>query len=368
MLLRRAAVFSAACASVALIGCGMPGAPQPPSLNLPARVSNLSTVRAGDQVSLAWSMPTRNTDKTLIAANVTVRICRNPPSVVTCAAIARLQLAPGADGSYTDALPPDLSSGSPRLLTYFVELANSKGKSAGLSNAAPILAGATPPPIAGLTAAMHPDGVLLSWTPTVSGSPATPVRLVRRLLTPPAKQSSQGPLAPPPEPLEQNLLVQPGSVPGRALDTHIRFGESYEYRAQRVARLSVSGQTLELASSLSSPVRIDAENIFPPAVPTGLVAAATPAANGEPPAIDLSWLPVGSADLAGYIVYRRDITQTEAAASWLRISPSQPVVGPAYHDAAVQPGRVYQYTVSSIGQNERESARSDLAQETVPAQ
>ena len=216
-----------------------------------------------------------------------------------------------------------LSAGSPHILTYFVELDNRKGRSAGLSNAAPILAGAAPPPVSGLTAAMRPDGVLLSWAPAPPGSSPVSIRLERKLLTPPAKKPAQGPLAPPPEALEQNLLVESGTPSDRALDTHIRFGESYEYRAQRVIRLTVNGQTLELASALCPPVRIDAENTFPPAVPTGLVAAAVPAANGAPPAIDISWLPVTSADLAGYIVYRRDLAAGVEASAWQRISPAQ---------------------------------------------
>ena len=351
----------------ALTGCGMPGAPQPPSLNLPVPVNDLSAVRAGNQVALTWSMPTRNTDKLLLLANVAVRICRNQPSAANCSAIASLQLAPGADGSFTDALPPELTAGSPHILNYFVELDNRKGRSAGLSNAAPILAGATPPPVSGLTVAMRPDGVLLSWAPAPPGSSPVSIRLERMLLTPPAKKPAQGPLAPPPEALEQNLLVESGAPSDRALDTHIRFGESYEYRAQRVIRLTVNGQTLELASALSPPLRIDAENTFPPAVPAGLVAAAVPAANGAPPAIDISWLPVTSADLAGYIVYRRDLAAGVEASAWQRISPAQPVVGPAWHDANVQLGHTYQYAVSSIGQNGRESARSIGTEETVPA-
>lgn len=366
MRLAAAIIADFVCAA-ALSGCGMPGAPQPPSLNLPVRVNDLSAVRAGDQVTLAWSMPTRNTDKLLLKANVAVRVCRNQSSTANCSAIATLQLPPGANGSFTDPLSPDLASGSPRLLSYFVELDNRKGRSAGPSDIAGVLAGAAPPPATNLAAATRPDGILLSWAPAPPGSPSNPIRLERKLLAASAQKPPQSPLASPPEPLEQNLLVESGPQADRALDTHIRFGETYEYRAQRVARVTINGQTLELASALSSPVRIVAENNFPPAVPTGLVAVAAPGANGEPTAIDLSWLPVTTADLAGYIVYRRDVTQPESAETWRRISPAPPIVGPAYHDAAVESAHTYQYVVSSVGQNGRESARSAQAQETVPA-
>ncbi len=115
---------------------------------------------------------------------------------------------------------------------------NRKGRSAGLSNGAEILAGEAPPAVDGLTAEMSKDGVLLRWTPVPPEASPVAIRLVRKLLTPPAQKPSQGPLAQPAEPLQQSLLVEPGSHADRALDTSIRFGETYEYRAQRVARIA----------------------------------------------------------------------------------------------------------------------------------
>jgi len=341
----------------------MPGAPQPPTLNLPVRVNDLSAVRTGGQVSLTWTMPTKNTDKVLLKGDIAVRVCRNQTASATCSVAATLQLAPGADAVFSDALPSTLAAGAPRVLTYFVELDNRKGRSAGLSNGAEILAGEAPPAVDGLTAEMRKDGVLLRWTPAPPGASHVAIRLVRKLLTPPAKNPSQGPLAQPAEPLEQSLLVEPGSHADRALDTGIRFGETYEYRAQRVARLTVNGELLELASPLSPPLRVEAVNLFPPGVPKGLVAVATAGGNGAGSAIDLSWLPDTEADLAGYIVYRHE---PGAAAAWQRISPAQPVVGPGFHDANVQPGHTYAYAVSAIDRDGHESARSAEAQETVP--
>ena len=61
---------------VGLSGCGTPAAPMPPSLNLPDRVTDLAAVRAGNQVALTWTMPRKNTDKLLLKADVTVRVCR----------------------------------------------------------------------------------------------------------------------------------------------------------------------------------------------------------------------------------------------------------------------------------------------------
>ncbi len=94
---------------------------------------------------------------------------------------------------------------------------------------------------------------------------------------------------------------------------------------------------------------------------TGLAAVAVGAENGGEAAIDLSWQPDTEADLAGYIVYRR-----EGGGAWQRISPAQPLVGPGFHDAHVQPGHTYSYAVSAIDQGGHESARSSEAEETVP--
>jgi hypothetical protein len=359
-----AALTIALAAVLALIGCGTPGAPLPPSLKLPDPVTDLSATRTGDQVTLTWTMPKKNTDKLLLKGNVPIRVCRKEGAGTCNQAGGQLMMAPGSDGVYTEALPQPFTPGAPRALTYFVELTNHNGRSAGLSNDAVVLAGEAPGPVASLTAQVRKDGIVLRWRPDHSASPEpapTAIRLHRKLLTPPAAKPQQGPLAPPPEPVEKDLLVESGARTGRVLDKDIRFGQVYEYRIQRVARIVVDGQTQELAGELSAPIRVEALDTFPPAVPTGLAAVATAGDAGTEPSIDLSWQPVTDPDLAGYIVYRR-----EAGGEWQRISPAQPIVPPAYHDAPVQPGHTYQYSVSAVDQGGHQSDRSAETEESVP--
>jgi hypothetical protein len=371
-----AVLLAAFAATLLLAGCGMPGAPLPPSLNLPVPVNDLSALRTGGQVALTWTMPKKTTDKVLLTGNIAVRVCRNEISSGHCTVAAALEIAPRAAAAFTDALPSALAAGPPRAITYFVELVNRKGRSAGLSNNAEILAGEAPSAIEDFNAAMSKDGVLLHWTPAPAESSPVAIRLVRKLLSSPAKKSDQksdqSPLSQPAEPLEQTLIVEssphtdhaPGGSPNTCIDTSIRFGETYEYRAQRVARVTVGGATLELAGPLSPPLRIDAINVFPPGAPQGLAAVATAGENGSAPAIDLSWLPGTEADLAGYIIYRREAGATDT--TWHRISLAQPVVGPGYHDATVQPGHAYAYSVTAIDQQGHESARSAESSDTVP--
>ena len=355
-------------------GCGTPGAPLPPSLKLPDPVTNLSAVRTGDQVALTWTMPKKNTDKLPLKGNIAVHVCRKEASSACQPVSLNLSFAPNAKATFTETLPAALASGTPRPLTYFVELFSPHGRSAGPSNAAPLLAGEAPAPVTGLSAQLRKDGVVLHWTPESAAASTTVIRLHRKLLTSAADSvtkpsSQQGLLAPPKEPIEQSLLVDaPGEpdwtqdrIPDRTIDKTIRFGETYEYRAQRVARVSVDGQTVELAGPLSEPIRVEAIDTFPPAVPSGLAAVATAADSASGASIDLSWLPIAEADLAGYAVYRR-----EGDRPWQRISPAQPVVGPGFHDPQVQPGHTYRYAVTAIDALGHESARSAEAEETVP--
>ena len=368
--LRFAALAAALAAPFALAGCGMLAAPQPPSLHLPVPVSDLSAVRTGNQVALAWTMPMKDTEKVPLKGSVTVHICRTETTAANCSKVAAVQLAPGANSAFTDTLPPPLTEGAPRVVSYFVELDNNKGRSAGLSNGAQVLAGEAPSAIGGLHAEMRRNGVLLRWTPAPVQAAPVAVRFVRKRIAEPASQpaaskTAEGPFAPRPEPPERTLLVAPAPHLDHALDNSIEFGATYEYRAQRVAHATIGGKTLELVGPLSAPVRIVAVNVYPPHAPRGLAAVATAGTEGSGPAIDLNWQPNTEADLAGYIVYRRDANET--AIAWQRISPSQPVAGPAYHDASVLPGHTYAYAVSAVDEQGHESARSTEAEETVPA-
>ena len=351
-------------AAMALAGCGTPAAPQPPSLKLPVPVADLAASRTGNQVTLTWTMPKKNTDKLLLKDSLAAYLCRKETAGGNCVAVGVSQpFAPEAVGSFTETLPAELAAGAPRPLSYFVELRNRNGRSAGPSNVAVVLAGEAPAPVANLSVEQRKTGVVLRWTPLEAATQE--IWLHRKLLTPPPAKSQQGLLTPQPEPLEQNLLVdscapEAGKGSCRALDSSIRFGHDYEYRAQRVARVTVEGKTLELAGELSAPVRVEVRDIFPPTVPTGSAAVATTGDNGAGNAIDLSWQPVTDADL-GYVVYRRD-----GDAAWQRISPAGPLVPPAFHDSQVQPGHSYRYAVSSISQGGNESARSAETEESVP--
>jgi len=112
----------------------------------------------------------------------------------------------------------------------------------------------------------------------------------------------------------------------------------------------------------SSTVRVVAHDVFPPAVPTGLQAVYS--GEGQKPFIDLIWAPVASADLAGYNVYRREAGASAAAA--IKVN-AELVKTPSYRDTAVSPDKTYVYSVSAVDVRGNESAKSEEANETVPA-
>ena len=63
--------------TVLAAGCASPGPPLPPSLKLPQVATKVTAARVGDAVILRWTMPTRTTDKLLIAGPITAEICRS---------------------------------------------------------------------------------------------------------------------------------------------------------------------------------------------------------------------------------------------------------------------------------------------------
>ena len=342
-----------------MIGCGAPAAPEPPSLNLPAPVLNLSAVRVGGSVRLAWTMPTRTTDHLALNHPVPVQICRAVESG-PCANVASLNLPPGGAGAYTDALPSDLVQDPDRLLRYEVALRNHAGKSAGPSNAAYSAAGASPTALTELTGQMRRQGVLLSWKPVAESGKSVLFRIERLQLTAPAaEEARRSPLAPVAPPAAQTLAVHSidGIDPGHAVDTSALFNQRYRYVLERVATLELSGQSVEVQGPPSEAIEVTTTDVFPPAVPQGLVAVADAAAG----AIDLSWSPNSDSDLSAYHVYRRDV---HGALPAQRIASLG--VETSFRDTGVEAEHTYAYSVSAVDQSGNESKPSPEVEETLP--
>jgi hypothetical protein len=369
----------AGCAGLILLaGCAAPGPPLPPTLNLPQVVlaTSLSAVRVGDEVRLHWTTPSQTTDKLLVKGPVTAAICRDAvagggarvSATAPCVAVARVKVTAGASDA-ADVLPAALTAGPARLLAYRVELMNSAGRTAGASAAVFAAAGPALDPVAGFAGNVVKEGAMLRWQKDRSNAEGT-VELERTLLDPDprpeATQQRGGALAgTAKEAAVMRFRAGAGeSDPGGTIDRTVEIGHSYRYTAERVKMLELGGQRVELRSVASAGLTLAVRDVFPPAVPEGLVAA--PGFEGEPPraAIDLSWEPDVEAQVAGYRVYRRDAA---GAGAWQRIGPEL-VTEPAYHDAAVVAGRRYAYQVTAVSTAGNESAPGVAVAETAPAQ
>jgi len=154
--------------------------------------------------------------------------------------------------------------------------------------------------------------------------------------------------------------VNSGAQSGRTLDKNIRFGRSMNTAPNASFALPWTVKTQELAGELSAPIRVEALDIFPPAVPLASPPFATAGDTSTEPSIDLSWQPVTDPDLSGYAVYR-----SESGGAWRRVSPDKPIVPPAYHDAQSNLA-YYSYAVTAIDQLGHQSARSAETEESVP--
>ncbi|HYN14874.1 MAG TPA: fibronectin type III domain-containing protein [Terriglobales bacterium] len=355
-----------------LVACGMPGAPQPPSLELPRRVQNLNAVRKGDQVTLTWTTPRETTDRTRIKHLGVTRICRVVDRVAVAECVERVGTLPpehtplAAAVSFTDTLPVELQAAhASGFASYAVEVQNSRGRTAGLSNQATVPLAPTLPPPEKLLREVTANGVVISWVVPLDEmqvlSPGQPadrlqyrLRIYRRdksrAAAAPIEISTTGAFVTP-------RLPQPN---WNILDTSAEWEHEYIYWADiETTVLGTDGKVVGTVEGANSPeLDVVVHDVFPPDVPAGLQAVSS--GTSQQPFIDLSWAPNTESDLAGYNVYRHE----EGAAS-VKIN-SEVVKAPTYRDATVQAGRRYSYSITAVDVRGNESGRSAEASEAGP--
>lgn len=349
---------------LALAGCGQPGAPLPPSLNLPRPVEDLTASRRGNKVELEWTMPRKNTDRTNIKYNPTMYLCRHLGTALMAKCDIVAEIAPptpkpavqqkghGAPGDvhihYADTLPVALTLEHPAgFVTYAIEAVNSLGRSAGLSNQVAVPLVPVIPAPDKLTAQISAEGVRISWSGPEPAKPPTGVTYRYRIMRRPVGA-----------PAYIVLDDLDPSAPGSYLDKTFAWEQKYEYRITTVGEISEEGRIAAVEGEDSPPVEIFTRDIYPPAQPVGLQAVFSSV--GQKPFIDLAWAPNLESDLAGYNVYR-----------WLKsekpekLNP-QLVLTPSYRDEKVEPGHTYFYAVSAVDLRGNESPLSTPTSESVP--
>ena len=344
-------------APLLFVGCATVGVPLPPSLDLPKPPTDLRAARKGDRVTLTWTVPTLTTDRQRARNFGPTRICRGLGTLNQCGmpiGSALSRLASGKSGqkitdSYTDTLTPGLQNDPASFLTYAIEVPSPEGRAAGLSNQVRVPLARTLPPPTDFQARVTSHGVELTWKNEITAESAQPgvhyeIRVYRRALD----GSGQTVVGQIPAGAEQSLV-----------DTTIEWEKTYEYRATTVSVVDEPKQNnVEVEGDDTPPVKVFADDVFPPAVPSGLQAVFS--GPGQKPFIDLVWAPITDIDLAGYNVYR-----SEDGTTPIKLNPEL-LKTPAYRDSDVASGKQYAYSVTSVDVRGNESARSEPASETTP--
>jgi fibronectin type 3 domain-containing protein len=338
-----------------LTSCGTPGAPLPPSLGIPKPVSDLRAERKGATVALAWSAPSDTTDGVLIRKPGTMQLSRTVGP--TSSVIADLPLEPSLKQdqapapSATDSLSTLLPGNTADFAVYSVIATSSSGKGAGPGNAVSVPLVPTADPPQRVSAKAVPLGISLSWDQSWPPQNQTHLtaqfayRIMRK------EEGAQAPVM-----VQQ---VNAGSSTMAFVDTGIEWQKHYDYWITPVTLWQQGGKKGEVEGSDSQVVSVFANDIFPPAAPSGLQAVFS----GMPQQlyIDLTWTPNTEPDLAGYNVYRRVADEAPVKIN------SDLVKTPSFRDANVKAGTKYFYTVSAVDLRGNESVKSTETSEAVPA-
>jgi hypothetical protein len=299
------------------------------------------------------------------------RICRSAESVKEVCDVPLTEVPPvivssekakaGAktEATFIDTLASDLQPGT-TFLTYAVQVLNEDRRGAGPSNTVQVPAVSTLPAPHDFKAEVTAEGILFTWTPL---APAADTSLPHQYRIYRRQEGNKGDV------LAGEVPIDPPA--NQFLDHGFEWGKTYYYRLTVATEVSggmhpcgTGAQGADCASvdhveGDDTPiVKVFAEDVFPPGVPSGLQAVFSGV--GQKPFVDLLWSPSTDSDLAGYNIYRH-----EEGGQASKLNP-EPIKAPAYKDESVQPGKQYFYAVSAVDVRANESQRSDEASEQVP--
>lgn len=303
-----------------LAGCGYVGPPQPPALNLPQPIADLSAVQTGDKIVVRFTTPTQTTENLPITKLRTIEL-----AVGTDASLGNarhVQIPPDELGARE--FPIDAREWIGQQVTVGIRTTGQSGRESDWSNRRLISVGTPLNKPTGIVPSNTAQGVALRWTGNASR-----YRVFRSILDDPMP-----------------VFEMAGeSDTAEFVDTLTVFGARYAYVV-----MGISGDSQE--SPRSEPVEIETVDKFAPAIPTGL------SASSQGNAVDLSWTPSTEDDLGGYNLFRA-VDDGPFALYQRNLSL------PAYHDTSVESGKRYRYSVSAIDKSGNESERAEEKSATV---
>src|SRR5882672_1430155 len=266
-------------------GCASIGPPLPPSLELPRAPSDLRGVRKGDKVTLTWTVPALTTDRQSVRYLGKTRTCRGVNVTLHQCETAVGEAAPPvgfpprkASGqklaaTFTDTLPSTIQQANPTgFATYAVEVLNTAGRSAGISNQVRVPLVPTIPPFGGFSAQAEAAGVLISWQCPPMSKSTPEIKYLLRIYRRPESNLAATKIA---EIDATGCAQRPeGRGPQNSfLDQTFEWEHTYIYRGTVVSTVEVPGRpAIEVEGDDTPEVKVFAHDIFPPAVPSGLQA------------------------------------------------------------------------------------------------
>jgi hypothetical protein len=341
----------------ALVGCGVPGAPLPPSAEIPRFVGDLKAQRKGATVTLTWTTPTETSDGELIrkpGKMLVQRALSSGQADLQFQTISELPLPPtlnegrGEQATAKDTLTDALRAGGAEFAVYSILAQGRNGKSFGLPNRVSVPLRQSLPPPKNVSAGLVPMGVMLKWEedqPQAANSPleTQQFKVMRR-----AQGSNEA------------VLVKQvnASASGDLVDNTIEWEKSYQYWITPITLWQDEKHKGVIEGDDSAIVEIFAHDSFPPAAPSGLQAVFS--AMPQNSFIDLTWTANTEPDLAGYNVYRHSGNDPPVKIN------SDLVKTPRFPDPGIQPGVKYFYSVTAVDLRGNESGRSEETSETVP--
>ena len=356
----RARLLTLLLITACVTGCGVPGAPMPPSLDIPKFVGDLKAVRKGETVLLTWTPPVETTDGGLIRKPGKMLVQRaliaGRESEVKFQTISEMALEPSVKKEHAelatakDTLTDSLRTGNNEFAIYIVLAQGHNGRSYGLPNRASVpLLPALPAP---KNVSVHPvpTGIEISW------EESTPLDKNSRLHTEHAYKIMRRVQGAPEAVVVQQLNAD--NHEKRFIDTTIEWEKNYQYWITPVTLWQGEKRKGEVEGDDSAIIDVFAHDSFPPAPPATLQAVFS----AVPPNsfIDLTWSPNTEPDLAGYNVYRHT-----ANAAPVKIN-TELVKTPRFPDPGIQKGTQYFYSVTAVDLRGNESGKSEETSETVP--
>lgn len=273
-------------------GCGKEGMPKPPESELPDLVKDLTVTATRGAIELRWSIPQKNQDGSKPADVVGFQVLHSllPVGGDVTVVASKPELAfvlpvptDPAGVALKEAVLRDASAVPDTVNVYRVVTYGSTGYGTTPSNAVSITWAVPPAPPVSLTAQGRERAASLSWVaPASRPDGAAETRPLAYRVYRWAAES------------EPTLLTETPTFDTTWTDSSAPVDRTQNY----VVRSVVRHADVWIESDDSATVSIVSEDTTPPATPTGLVGARTPAG------IELRWDPSPDADVAGYNLYR----------------------------------------------------------------